>query len=138
MTAAAQPVPDFTSMALKAQFMAHAPHSMQLSLSVISALPLFIENTSWGHTFRHIPHPTHFSRFNVKLTTFFKYLCFISNLHKSTTCSLFFNSPCISTFSEIPSRPMINQYKSNYHIILPAHLKSNWLSLKERQTSSLL
>ena len=60
MMAYAQPTPDFTSIAEKGQFLAQAPHSMQLSLSVITALSSFIKKTSWGHTIAHIPHPLHF------------------------------------------------------------------------------
>ena len=39
MTAVAHPTPDFTVMAPEAQFLAHAPHSMQASRSTIKALP---------------------------------------------------------------------------------------------------
>jgi hypothetical protein len=43
--AAAQPTPEFTLIAPNSQFKAHAPHSMQRSLSVIEAFLLFMINT---------------------------------------------------------------------------------------------
>jgi hypothetical protein len=45
MIAEAQPTPGLTSIALNGQFLEHAPHSIQPSLSIISAFPLLIENT---------------------------------------------------------------------------------------------
>jgi hypothetical protein len=45
MTAAAQPTPFSTVIAPKAQFIMQAPHSIQQSLSTISAFCPFIRNT---------------------------------------------------------------------------------------------
>jgi len=50
MIAAAQPTPALTFIAFAGQFIAQAPHSMQESLSTISALPLSMTNTPCGQT----------------------------------------------------------------------------------------
>jgi len=61
ITAAAQPTPDCTEIASNGQFRLQAPHSMHASRFRISACLVFILNTSWGQTSRHIPQPVHFS-----------------------------------------------------------------------------
>lgn len=73
MMAAAHPTPGVTEMAENAQFWEQAPHSMQLSRSMIFALPPESSKTLCGQTFTHIPQPTHCSELSFKVTTFFKY-----------------------------------------------------------------
>jgi hypothetical protein len=55
---AAQPTPASTVIAPAAQFIMHAPHSMQASRSRTQAFLSSIQNTSWGHTSAHLPQPT--------------------------------------------------------------------------------
>jgi hypothetical protein len=74
MRAVAQPTPLSTFMAEQAQFSEHAPHSMHLSLSVITALPSWISNTPRGQTSAHIPQPAQLSGNNSRVTTFDRYL----------------------------------------------------------------
>jgi hypothetical protein len=58
---AAHPTPDRTEMAFSGQFFSQAPHSMQRSLSKITALLFSIAKTAWGQTMMHIRQPLHFS-----------------------------------------------------------------------------
>jgi hypothetical protein len=60
MTPHAHPTPDLTVTARLGQFLAQAPHSMQASRSLISALRPFEASkpsTPWGHTSMQVPHP---------------------------------------------------------------------------------
>jgi hypothetical protein len=59
MSAAAQPTPVSTWIALKAQFFMQAPHSMHASLSANSALLFLNVNAPCGQTSTHRPHPLH-------------------------------------------------------------------------------
>jgi hypothetical protein len=74
MTAAAQPTPASTVIALAGQFVAHAPHSMHKSLSTIRAFLSATLKTPCGHTSSHLPHPTHFSSAKESETTFSRYV----------------------------------------------------------------
>jgi hypothetical protein len=73
MRAVAQPTPEFTAIAPNSQFMAHAPHSMQRSLSVTMARLSRISKTPCGQTSTHLPQPVHLSREYFSVVTFFKY-----------------------------------------------------------------
>ena len=92
ITAKAQPVPASTLIAEAGQFLAQAPHSIQLFLSAITAFMFSMAKTPWGHTSVHFPHPVHFPGERFSVTTFFRYLCFIA-------------SPL--------SRKCLNQYQNN-------------------------
>lgn len=83
MMAAAHPTPGTTLMAEKAQLRMHAPHSMQRSLSVMTALPASILNTPWGHTLVQRPHPVHFDRSYSRVVTSDRYFIFISSYTKN-------------------------------------------------------
>jgi hypothetical protein len=74
---AAQPTFALTVMAEEGQFFAQAPHSMQLFLSKITAMPPSAPKTPCGHTSVHFPHFVHLSCDKCNVWTFFKYLCFI-------------------------------------------------------------
>jgi hypothetical protein len=65
MMSAAQPTPGVTLIASTGQFIAQAPHSMQPSLSMISAFFPANEKTPWGQTCVHIPQPMHVSPSNL-------------------------------------------------------------------------
>ena len=69
ITAVAQPTPVRTERAPDGQLRAHAPHSMQESLSDICACPLEISNTPLGHTIAHMAQPEHASGLSFKVTT---------------------------------------------------------------------
>src|SRR5512143_3680478 len=71
--AAAQPTPLSTLNAPKAQLDAQAPHSMHLSLSMMTAFLSRSTNTLCGQTSRHMPHPVHFSVSRPTLATSAKY-----------------------------------------------------------------
>ena len=73
---AAQPTPDFTVIASTGQFIAHAPHSIQTSRSLILALVSAIIKTPCGQTSVHFPQPIHFSTSSCNVVTFFKYRIF--------------------------------------------------------------
>jgi hypothetical protein len=73
MMPVAHPTPERTEMAPNLQLRAQAPHSMQLFISVILALPPVISKTACGQTMLHIPQPVHRLLFNFNVTTFFKY-----------------------------------------------------------------
>jgi hypothetical protein len=90
MIAAAQPTPGFTLSAEKGQFNAHAPHSIQEFMSTIPTFPSFTDNTLCGQTFAQIPQPVHFAESNFRVARFFKYLCFIKNLHIILTYASFY------------------------------------------------
>lgn len=83
ITAVAQPTPALTVTAATGQFRAQAPHSMQLSLSTILALPLSTAKTACGHTVTHIPQPVHFSLLSCRVTTFVKYWGIVLSYYSS-------------------------------------------------------
>ena len=57
--AVAHPAPLLTIIAKVGQLIWQAPHSMQASLLITSALPFFLAKTLQGHTVQHISHPMH-------------------------------------------------------------------------------
>ncbi len=74
MIPAAQPTPEVTESAPKAQFRLHAPHSIQASRSMIETFPLLSAKTLWGQTSVQRPQPVHLRSSRRRVTTFFKYL----------------------------------------------------------------
>jgi hypothetical protein len=59
-TAVAHPTPTRTEIASEGQLRAHAPHSMQESLSEMDAFPSSFSNTLRAQTTAHMPQPEHF------------------------------------------------------------------------------
>jgi hypothetical protein len=74
MMAAAQPTPESTVIAPNSQFMAQAPHSMHLSLSVTMARLSCMRKTPCGQTSTHRPQPVHFSASKFSVVTFARYV----------------------------------------------------------------
>ena len=73
MTAAAQPNPCLTVNAPVIQLISQAPHSIHLSLLIISAFLLVILKTLCGHTSKHILQPIHLVASYSNVVTFLKY-----------------------------------------------------------------
>jgi hypothetical protein len=77
---AAHPTPERTAIAPNLQFKSQAPHSMQLSISIILAFPSVILKTACGQTMAHIPQPVHKALLSFKVATPLKYcIVFILN-----------------------------------------------------------
>jgi hypothetical protein len=72
MTAAAHPTPCFTLRAFGLQLISQAPHSMHLSLWIISAFLPDILKTLCGHTSMHILHPMHKAESYSRVDTFLR------------------------------------------------------------------
>jgi hypothetical protein len=69
ITAVAQPTPARTETAPAGQLSAHAPHSIQASLSATLALLCDISKTARGQTVAHMAHPVHASPSSCRVTT---------------------------------------------------------------------
>lgn len=71
--AATQPTPACTEIASLAQFLAHAPHSMQASRSTMRALRSSTAKTQCGQTVTHILQPLHLVSSKASVTTLERY-----------------------------------------------------------------